>query len=31
VRQAAKTAGRVAIEPVLPVDILGAYLLLPRL
>ena len=31
VRQAAKTTGRVTIEPVLPVDILGAYLLLPRL
>jgi len=29
VRQAAKTAGRVAIEPVLPLDILGAYLPLP--
>lgn len=31
VRQAAKSTGRVTIEPVLPVDILGAYLLLPRL
>ncbi|MFO7641135.1 MAG: hypothetical protein R6X17_07660 [Candidatus Competibacteraceae bacterium] len=29
VRQAAKTTGRVTIEPVLPVDLLGAYLLLP--
>jgi hypothetical protein len=31
VRQAAKTTGQVTIESVLPVDILGAYLLLPRL
>lgn len=31
VREAARARGRVAIEPVLPVDILGAYLLLPRL
>lgn len=30
VRDAAKTKGRVAIEPVLPVDLLGAYILLPR-
>ena len=31
VRQAAKSKGRVTIEPVLPVDILGAYVILPRL
>jgi superfamily II DNA or RNA helicase len=31
VREAARTKGRVTIEPVLPVDILGAYILLPRL
>ncbi|HXR75383.1 MAG TPA: helicase-related protein [Bryobacteraceae bacterium] len=31
VREAARTKGRVTIEPVLPVDILGAYVLLPRL
>ena len=31
VREAARTKGRVAIQPVLPVDILGAYVLLPRL
>jgi superfamily II DNA or RNA helicase len=31
VRDAARTKGRVAIQPVLPVDILGAYVLLPRL
>lgn len=31
VREAARTKGRVSIEPVLPVDILGAYVLLPRL
>jgi superfamily II DNA or RNA helicase len=31
VREASKTKGRVSIEPVLPVDILGAYVLLPRL
>lgn len=29
VREAARTRGRVRIEPVLPVDILGAYVLLP--
>lgn len=29
VREAARTKGRVRIEPVLPVDILGAYVLLP--
>jgi superfamily II DNA or RNA helicase len=29
VREAAKTKGRVTIEPVLPVDILGAYVILP--
>ena len=31
VREAARAKGRVSIEPVLPVDILGAYVLLPRL
>jgi len=31
VREAAHTRGRVTIQPVLPVDILGAYVLLPRL
>jgi hypothetical protein len=31
VREAARTKGRVTIQPVLPVDILGAYVLLPRL
>jgi superfamily II DNA or RNA helicase len=31
VREAARTKGRVTIQPVLPVDILGAYILLPRL
>ena len=31
VREASKTKGRVSIEPALPVDILGAYVLLPRL
>ncbi len=31
VREAARTRGRVTIQPVLPVDILGAYVLLPRL
>jgi superfamily II DNA or RNA helicase len=31
VREAARAKGRVAIAPVLPVDILGAYVLLPRL
>jgi superfamily II DNA or RNA helicase len=31
VREAARTKGRVSIKPVLPVDILGAYVLLPRL
>jgi hypothetical protein len=31
VREAARVKGRVAIAPVLPVDILGAYVLLPRL
>lgn len=31
VREAVKAKGRVTIEPVLPVDILGAYILLPRL
>jgi superfamily II DNA or RNA helicase len=29
VREAARTKGRVGIQPVLPVDILGAYVLLP--
>lgn len=31
VREAARTKGRVTIQPVLPVDILGAYVLLPKL
>lgn len=31
VREASKAKGRVKVEPVLPVDILGAYVLLPRL
>ena len=31
VRAAARTKGRVAVEPVLPVDLLGVYVLLPRL
>ena len=31
VREAARTGGRISIQPVLPVDILGAYVLLPRL
>lgn len=31
VREASRTSGRVTIQPVLPVDILGAYVLLPRL
>lgn len=31
VREATKARGRVTIEPVLPVDILGAYVLLPKL
>jgi superfamily II DNA or RNA helicase len=31
VREALRTRGRVSIQPVLPVDILGAYVLLPRL
>lgn len=31
VREALRTKGRLTIEPVLPVDILGAYILLPRL
>lgn len=31
VRRAIKTKGKVTIEPVLPVDILGAYVLLPKL
>lgn len=31
VRKATKARGRVTIEPVLPVDILGAYVLLPKL
>jgi hypothetical protein len=31
VREAARTRGRVTVEPVLPVDILGAYVLMPRL
>ena len=31
VREATRTKGRIRIAPVLPVDILGAYVLLPRL
>jgi superfamily II DNA or RNA helicase len=31
VREAARAKGRVSIKPVLPVDILGAYVLLPKL
>lgn len=31
VREASRTKGRVSVQPVLPVDILGAYVLLPRL
>ena len=31
VRAAARTKGRVSIQPVLPMDILGAYVLLPKL
>jgi|GEM_PF-2717473 len=31
VRAAARARGRVSIEPVVPVDILGAYVLLPVL
>jgi hypothetical protein len=31
VRDATRTRGKVTVEPVLPVDILGAYILLPRL
>ena len=31
VREASRSKGRVTIEPVFPVDILGAYVLLPRL
>jgi hypothetical protein len=31
VRKATKTKGKISIEPVLPVDVLGAYILLPRL
>jgi superfamily II DNA or RNA helicase len=31
VREATRTKGRVTIQPVLPVDILGAYVLLPKL
>ncbi len=31
VREASRTKGRVTIEPVIPVDILGAYVLLPKL
>jgi hypothetical protein len=30
VREASRHKGRVSIEPVLPVDILGAYVLLPK-
>ena len=31
VREAARTRGKVTVAPVLPVDILGAYVLLPKL
>jgi hypothetical protein len=31
VRESLRARGRVTIKPVLPVDILGAYVLLPRL
>jgi hypothetical protein len=31
VREAVRSKGRMIIEPVLPVDILGSYVLLPRL
>ena len=31
VREAARSKGRVTVQPVLPVDILGAYVLLPRM
>jgi len=31
VREAARNKGRVSVSPVLPVDILGAYVLLPKL
>jgi hypothetical protein len=31
VREASRTKGRVTIQPVLPADILGAYVLLPKL
>jgi len=31
VREVSRTKGRVTIQPVLPVDILGAYVLLPML
>lgn len=31
VREASRTKGRVTIRPVLPVDILGAYILLPKI
>jgi len=31
VREAGRRRGRVTVEPVLPVDILGAYVILPRL
>lgn len=31
VREASRTKGRVTIQPVLPVDILGAYVVLPKL
>ena len=30
VREISRTKGRITIQPVLPVDILGAYVLLPR-
>jgi hypothetical protein len=31
VREASRAKGRVTIEPVLPVDVLGAFILLPKL
>ena len=31
VREASRTKGRVTVRPVFPVDILGAYVLLPKL
>jgi hypothetical protein len=31
VREASRSRGKVSVAPVLPVDILGAYVLLPKL